>query len=293
MPRTFVLRPYAKINLTLNVGPRRDDGFHDVETLLQSIALSDRVEISKRRGAFQIVARGVPVPTDRTNLAWKAADAVWRAAGRSGEPANARVALTKRIPVAAGLGGGSADAAAALVGLNALWKAGLSQRDLLRLAATLGADVPFFLHGGTARGTGRGDVIESLDDIRRFAVVVLMPRFGVSAADAYRWLDEARAGGPFLTAEWTVDVGWPERIAIANDLQEPVSRRYPDIEEMVDACTARHAVAAAMTGSGSAVFGLFRRPPGRATLTRLRRGPWRVLVTRTATRREAERRMSV
>ena len=118
MSRTLVLRPPAKINLTLRVGPLRGDGFHDVRTLLQSIALSDTLTVTARRGPFALAAGGPGVPTDETNLVSRAAAALWRALGRDGEPRDAHVKLVKQIPLAAGLGGGSADAAAALVALN-------------------------------------------------------------------------------------------------------------------------------------------------------------------------------
>src|SRR5262245_42636946 len=194
MSRALVLRPSAKINLTLHVGPVRADGFHDVRTVMQSIALSDPLTLTLRKGPFVFATRGPGVPADRTNLVWRAADALWRALGRSGEPANTHVKLDKQIPMAAGLGGGSADAAATLAGLHRLWGGKLSRRDLMQLAGTLGSDVPFFLHGGTALGVGRGEELYPLADVRRLGVVIVKPSFGVSTAEAYRWLDEDRSG---------------------------------------------------------------------------------------------------
>lgn len=157
MSRAIVLRPSAKINLTLLVGPVRPDGFHDVRTLLQSIAIFDTVTVSARPGPFRLMTRSPGVPADRTNLIWRAAESLWRAMGRDGEPRDVHVRLDKQIPVAAGLGGGSADAAAALVGLNEAWQARLPRKELAAIGAKLGADVPFFFHGGTALGLGRGD----------------------------------------------------------------------------------------------------------------------------------------
>src|SRR5215831_2807480 len=148
----LVLRPSAKINLTLDVGVRRADGYHDVRTVLQSIALHDVLKIASGRGTLELVVSNAVVPADPTNLVWRAAKALWSALGRDGEPAGARLTLDKHIPVGAGLGGGSADAAAALVGLNRLWRGRRSRADLIKIAATLGADVPFFLVGGTAVG---------------------------------------------------------------------------------------------------------------------------------------------
>jgi 4-diphosphocytidyl-2-C-methyl-D-erythritol kinase len=194
--RAIILRPSAKVNLLLRVGPRRPDGYHEVRTLLQSIAISDTLTITARRGPFVLATRTPGVPTDASNLVWKAAAALWRAAGRDGDPRDAHVKLDKQIPTAAGLGGGSADAAAALLGLNRLWDLRLSRRDVVALAARLGADVPFFLLGGTALGVGRGDEIYPVDDIERLGVVVIKPSFGVATAEAYGWFDaDARRRG--------------------------------------------------------------------------------------------------
>jgi 4-diphosphocytidyl-2-C-methyl-D-erythritol kinase len=289
--RSLTLRPRAKINLSLRVGARRPDGFHEVRTLLQSIALSDRLVVTARRGPFTLRVRGAGVPADRTNLVWRAADALWRSLGRSGDARDVHVTLDKHIPVGAGLGGGSADAAAALVGLNRLWAGRRTARDLAQLAAGLGSDVPFFLQGGTALGVGRGDDLFPVDDIRRLGVVILKPPFAVATADAYRWLDEdAAASDPVATPDESmgVDVGWPTGgVALVNDLAGPVSRRHPEIDAMLTALRGAKAIAAAMTGSGSAVFGLFPAAGATRVARRLGRSDWLVLVTRTVTRREA------
>ena len=297
MSRTLTLRPFAKINLTLRVGARREDGFHDVRTLLQSVALSDRLTIAARRGPFRLVARSPGMPVDRSNLVWRAADLLWRALGRPGEARDAGVKLEKTIPIAAGLGGGSADAAAALCGLNIIWGGRLPRRELGQLAAQLGSDVPFFLLGGTALGAGRGDEIYPVDDISSLGVVLIKPSFGVSAADAYRWLDEDRAHGLSdiaASARCQVDVGWPNGpVIVRNDLQAPVARRHPAIAETIDVALGAGAHAAAMTGSGSAVFALFPPSMLRRAARQFQRPDWLVLVTRTLSRRDATRRMGL
>jgi len=297
MSRVLVLRPSAKINLTLHVGARRTDGFHDVRTVLQSIALSDTLTITERSGRFALVSRSPGVPADRSNLIWRAADLLWKAIGRTGEARDAHVKLEKRIPTEAGLGGGSADAAAALVGLNTLWSGRQSPRDLMRLGAALGSDVPFFLQGGTALGFGRGEELYPLDDTHRYGVVVLKPSFGVPTADAYRWFDEDQAGAPppdnsaVTAGRREVDLGWPSGpIVLHNDLEAAVARRHSEIAQMVQACLAEGAVAAAMTGSGSAVYGLFTETGATRGAKRLKRPDWLVLLTRTLSRREAGRR---
>jgi len=291
---TLTFHPTAKINLTLRVGIARADGFHDVRTLLQSIDLSDTLTISSKPGPFALVCRAGGVPSDRRNLVWRAADLLWRAAGYPGDPRDARVRLVKRIPSAAGLGGGSADAAAALVGLNKLWKTGKSRRDLIALASQLGSDVPFFLFGGTAMGIGRGEDLYPVDDIRRLDVVVVAPSIGVATADAYRWFDEDSALPPGSTVDRWMDVGWRTGpVPLRNDLEGPVSRRHPVVADMIDACRRAGALTAAMTGSGSAVFGLFPSGKARGAVRRLRRADWRIFLSRTLTRREAGRQIGL
>lgn len=300
MSRALVLRPHAKINLTLRVGPTRPDGYHEVHTLLQSIALSDSITITGRSGPLGLLSRAPGVPTDRTNLIWRAAELLWRTMGRAGDPRDAHIKLEKQIPVAAGLGGGSADAAAALVGLNTVWDARKSRRDLIKLSAALGADVPFFLQGGTAIGTGRGEEIYPVDDISRFGVIVIKPSFGVSSGDAYRWLDEDRLSPPGSATAVDgaqpreIEVGWPSLpVVLQNDLEAPVTKRHPVIAELVQACLRHGALGAAMSGSGSAVFGIFPESVARRAAQQLQRPDWLVLLTRTLQRGEASRRMTV
>jgi 4-diphosphocytidyl-2-C-methyl-D-erythritol kinase len=291
MAASLVVRAPAKINLTLRVGAARPDGYHDVHTLLQSLALADTLTITPRRGPFAIQARAAGVPTDRTNLIWRAAGALWRALGRDGDPRDTHVRLDKAVPVAAGLGGGSADAAAALVGLHRLWQGRLAPQAIADLAAGLGADVPFGLQGGTAVGVGRGEIVYPVLDINRLGVILVKPSFGVTTADAYRWLDEdRRAGLEPAAAPRPLEVGWPQGpIAIGNDLQAPVARRHPAITEMVDACLRAGAMTAAMTGSGSAVFGVFRDAAARTAVRQLARPDWLVTLTRTIDRKESQR----
>lgn len=290
MSRTLTVRPSAKINLTLRVGPVRPDGFHEIRSLMQSVALHDTMVISERRGQLRLQCRAPGIPEDRTNLAWRAAELLWAAMGNPGEPRDVHLRIDKTIPSQAGLGGGSADAAGALVGLNSLWGGKLTRRQLVKLAAQLGSDVPFFLQGGTAVATGRGEDLYPVDDVQRLGVILIKPSFGVSTADAYRWLDEDRAAGiaddPADTRE--VDLGWTTGgVALANDLTGPVARRHPGIREMIDACLAEGAYGAQMTGSGSAVFGLFSEAAASKAVARLRRPDWLVLLTRTERRREA------
>ena len=294
MARVLTLRPPAKINWSLRIGPRLEDGYHDGRTILQTIDLSDTLVVKAKPGPFTFVSRNAGVPNDQTNLVWRAAHALWTAAGRAGDPRDAHVTLKKKIPVGAGLGGGSADAAAALVGLNAVWKLHIPRHELIQLAAGLGADVPFFLIGGTALGVGRGDEVFPLSDVKRLALVIIKPHFGVSTAAAYGWLDADRREHGSSAVGTELSVGWPTGpIAITNDLQLPVADRHRVIQKAIDVCHETGALAAAMSGSGSAVFAVFPQAKIARAVARLRRPDWVVLPTRTLSRAEAERRMAL
>lgn len=296
--RSVVLRPSAKINLRLRVGPLRPDGFHDLRTLFQSIALDDQLTLTPRRGPLHLETDSASAPGDSTNLVWRAAVLLWLAIGRKGEPHGVAMTLRKRIPVSAGLGGGSADAAAALAGLHALWNGRLARADLLQLAAELGSDVPFFLLGGTAVGLGRGEELYVLPDIPRLSLIVIAPSFGISTRDAYRWLDQDRAAGgdstPGAESADRLDLGWPTGpVLLVNDLQAPVSRRQAGISEALRALDRAGARAAAVSGSGSAVFGVFTGTSAADAARPLQRPDWEVLVTRTLSRREALKRIGL
>jgi 4-diphosphocytidyl-2-C-methyl-D-erythritol kinase len=185
--RAVRVRAFAKINLALRVVGVRADGYHELLTTFQSLALHDTLTFTVARGPFHIACDDPACPADRTNLVWRAADEIWRAAGRRGEPGGVRVRIEKRIPLAAGLGGGSSDAAASLRALASLWGVELGEDRLRRIAAGLGADVPYFLQGGTALGVERGDVLFPLIDWPASWVVLLLPNFGVNTVEAYRW----------------------------------------------------------------------------------------------------------
>jgi 4-diphosphocytidyl-2-C-methyl-D-erythritol kinase len=294
-PVKFTVRAHAKVNLDLRVFGTRPDGFHELRTVFQSIELHDTLVCADRRGPFVIKSRASAVPLDSTNLVWKAAAALWKALGRPGEPCDTVVTIEKHIPMEAGLGGGSADAAASLLAFARLW--GGAPVTLLReVAATIGSDIPFFLSGGTALGLGRGEEIYPLVDLPVHWVVLVRPAFGVSTAEAYTWYDEDRAAGLKEPRELQVlPVPWPSRAAqMVNDLEPPVVRRHPEIAEVKSALRDAGAVAASMSGSGSAVFGLFRSRTAAARMLRpLARGGATTYLTRTLTRGEYERRSRV
>jgi len=173
---------YAKINLSLRVLGVRPDGNHDLRTIFQSIALHDTLTVRARRGPFALECDDPACPADETNLVWRAAEQVWAASGRRGTLRDVEIRLAKRIPLKSGLGGGSSDAAAALRALGSLWR--VKDAPLREIAVRLGADVPYFLEGGTVLGLDRGDLLFPLVDHPVAWVTVVVPSFGVSTVDA-------------------------------------------------------------------------------------------------------------
>lgn len=286
------LQAPAKINWTLDILGVRPDGYHLLEMLMQSVDLCDTLclweadELTLEGSAQNASVQGEamasqPVRFDERNLVYRAAQALL---AHTGKRLGARMQLTKRIPSGAGLGGGSADAAAALVGLNALWKLNLSREALLGIGLRLGADVPFLLTGGLARVSGIGERMISLSPAPEIWLVITQPCAGLSTAEVFAAYD---AGGPLglrpdndaaQAALLTGDLLSLGR-AMGNVL-EPVSRRArPAISEAAGALEREGAVRAMMTGSGSAVFGVFE---SRALALRAQAAlPWPAVLART------------
>ena len=292
--RSVSLPSFAKINLDLRLLGTRPDGYHNLRTVFQSLTLFDNVTVSTRRGPFAVTCDEPDIPTDRRNLVWKAASLLHRVAtGKSSVPRDIVIDLRKRVPPQAGLGGGSSNAAMTLLALNKLWKLELDLPTLTRIGARLGADVPYFLVGGTSLGLGRGDDIYPLADMPPVHVVILRPGFGVATADAYKWFDEETRRTTREPAPRVLPTGWPAWAAtLRNDLEAPVVRHHPAIGRIRQSLLDSGATFAAMSGSGSAVFGLFERSDAaRRTANDLARPGWLSLHTRTLSRREYARRV--
>src|SRR5258706_4690081 len=288
---------FAKINLDLRVLGRRPDGYHELRTRFQSIALADSLTFTRSRGAFRIVCNDPACPIDKRNLVGQAAALVWKAAKRRGAPKGVTVRIDKRVPMQAGLGGGSSDAAAALRALSRLWHVNIAPGKLRALAATLGADVPYFLEGGTALGLNRGDVLVPLDDIARSWLVLVVPDFGVSTKDAFRWWDErtgqdgrgGRDGQDAQDGQERQDGKRKRRdTRSANDLEAVVAARDPIVRRLTRDLKREGAVHASLSGSGSAVFGVFASRAAAERAAAAFRGR-RVVVTRTLSRKECLR----
>ena len=286
------VRAHAKINLDLRVGPLRADGFHALTTILQSIALHDVVTLRAVEGPCRVRCAAAGVPEGEANLVWRAAHRLWRTLGFGGDPRGVTITIAKRIPVRAGLGGGTADAVAALRGLCRVWGASPEPQCLRDVAAELGADGPFFLVGGTALGVGRGDEVYPLAELPLHWVVLAVPPRRVSTVAAYGWMDRdaaasARRGRRAAAVRRfpPVDGATLDLAALTNDLERPVARRRHEVRAAVRMLAAAGAVPAAMTGSGSAVFGLFTSRVRAVEAARgMRRDGWMVVVTRTLDR---------
>jgi 4-diphosphocytidyl-2-C-methyl-D-erythritol kinase len=253
------MQAHAKLNVFLRVLERRDDGYHDIETLLLPISLADHVTVESA-DALTLSLGGpaaADVPQDETNLALLAARVLAAEAGGGSRP-GARITIEKRIPVAAGLGGGSADAAATLLLLDSLWGTGLGRDGLVRLAAQVGSDVPALLLGEPAYVRGRGEIVEPV--LLQTTTWVVKPfAFGVSSADAYAWWDDAAATGPDPGALIAAAEAGNDALlgsALFNDLQGPVAAHHPEIAETVAAFIEAGARGAAMSGSGPTVVAL-------------------------------------
>src|SRR5262245_46690882 len=236
--QSLTLSAHAKINLDLRVLGVRPDGYHDLRTVFQSLALHDTLTFTGRPGRFRIECDDPTLPIDRRNLIWKAASLLWRTMSRRrGDiPRDVVVQLRKRVPAKAGLGGGSADAAIALVGCAQAWQLDVDPPTLNRLAARIGADVPFFLNGGTVLGLGRGDDLYPLVDLPRTEVVIVRPRFGVSTVEAYGWYDREPRRAVREIGRRVLHEKWPEWASgLRNDLEPAVIRHHPTIAQIKSA----------------------------------------------------------
>ena len=262
--RSISVRAFAKVNLRLAVLGRRPDGYHELRTIFQSLTLHDTLRVSLARGRgieLRVIGNAaLAAEPPQNNLVWRAADAIRREIGLRG---GVHIELAKRIPAGRGLGGGSSDAATAMAGLLRLTGRRVAPERLLEIAGGLGADVSFFLFGGRALGTGRGDEIYPLADRLRQTVLVVSPRdISVSTPAAYAWLDRKLTKQPVATKllRFCALCWSPQADGLANDFEAPVFERHPRLGRIRAALLKQGAAEAALAGSGSAVFGIFRNP---------------------------------
>jgi 4-diphosphocytidyl-2-C-methyl-D-erythritol kinase len=263
--REIRIPAFAKVNLRLDILGKRPDNYHELRTIFQTISLHDelRLRASKAPGICLTLQGNESLSLEpvRKNLVYAAVDALRQELGiRSG----VEIELRKKIPAGRGLGGGSSDAAVALLGYLRLTRRTIPAPRLTEIAASLGADVPFFLFGGRALGIGHGDEIYPLPDIPKLALLVVSPRdIHVPTPDAYRWLK-----APALTKNRAASKLWEfcalcwsaQGSGLSNDFEMPVFRRHPRLAQIKRALLQRGAAEASLAGSGSAVFGVFPSP---------------------------------
>ena len=253
----LTLKAYAKINLALEVLGKRPDGYHEVAMTMQSVSLHDTLILSLQESDITLMCDRPELPCDHSNLAYRAAELLRR---EFGVTQGVQIELTKRIPLAAGLAGGSTDAAAVLKGLNRLWGLALSPVELEQLAARLGSDVPFCLWGGTSLATGRGEILTPLPDFAGHGVVLANPSLQVSTAWVYGNYRDAAGNRRRDISSLRHSIEQPDFSAVAdtlfNDLETVTVPAYPQVAEIKEQLLQAGAAGVLMSGSGPTVFAL-------------------------------------
>jgi len=280
------IRSFAKINIGLKIGPLGEDGFHELRTIYQTVALSDVVRVDVGKGVgIDIICKDQRVPNDESNTCWRVADRVLRSLKTRGK---VRITIEKKLPVQGGLGAASSNAVSTMIALEKELKRQLPSTERLRIASEVGSDLPLFLVGGTVLGTGHGEQVFPLEDLPRFHCVIATPEIGVSTPTAFadwdeKWLPKLTAqngsdrmsGFSRTVYEWLSGSFSPTgvpgkgrdraeallldlvRTGIENDFESVVFPKYPAIREVKRALEKLGAKYVSLSGSGSAVFGLF------------------------------------
>lgn len=273
---------HAKINLTLDVLGTLPGGYHEVKSVMQALELHDVLQISRGDAGITISGNGKSIPLGPDNLVYRAAALLLE---HTGLKRAVHIHIIKRIPVAAGLGGGSADAAAALVGLNRFWELGLPSGELMELGAKIGADVPFFITGKTALATGKGEKLFPLPAPPPMGVVLVKPGFGVSTARVYKLFDRlSHVSGPYtdhMIAALKRGEAGEIASCLGNALEPVTAELHPQIREIKEELKQAGALGVEMSGSGPTVFGLVKDPEEALDLARrLKGGDREVIATR-------------
>lgn len=261
--KTITLEAPAKINLTLDILGRRADGYHDLRMVMQSVSLGDTVTVTESGDGFALLAEGITLPAGKTTLEQRAAESFFRYLDRP--VPGLEVRLAKRVPAYAGLGGGSADVAAVLRGLRALYAPELPRRALEEIGLSVGSDVPFCVHGGTCLAEGRGERLTDLPPLPDCAIVLCKPDFGLPTPELFARVDGAELGARPATAAMEAALVRGDLPAVAGCLGNVFERVLTEEEgaeiRSIRAALARcGALGAAMSGSGPTVFGLFDDP---------------------------------
>ncbi|HEX6923143.1 MAG TPA: 4-(cytidine 5'-diphospho)-2-C-methyl-D-erythritol kinase [Bacillales bacterium] len=256
--KLFIKAP-AKINLALDVVRKREDGYHEVNMVMTTIDLADRLEIEElSQDAIRVSTSSGFLPEDERNLAYRAASLVKK---RFQIKKGTAISIDKNIPIAAGLAGGSSDAAAVLRGLNRLWKLGLSKEELAELGTEIGSDVAFCVHGGTAVAQGRGEIISPISSPPPCWVVLAKPNVGVSTKDMYQKLNLGRMDHPDIqTVVQAIEANDYEALCrrMRNVFEDLVIRKVPEVGQIKEKMVQLGADGVLMSGSGPTVFGFTR-----------------------------------
>jgi 4-diphosphocytidyl-2-C-methyl-D-erythritol kinase len=306
---TVTVRSFAKINLGLYIGARRDDGFHELLTIYQTIGLHDVIRVTIGRGSgIEIQCADPRVPRDESNTCYRIVEKAMPSLKAKGR---VTIEIEKRLPVQGGLGGASANAVAVLLGLERALKKSLPAQERLRITAEVGSDLPLFLMGGTVLGIGRGEQVYPLEDFPTTACVIVTPEVGVSTPRAFAewdrkltlpkasdrmielgrglsaWLGESYSGAPFRRGRRENPLLELVRAGIKNDFEQVVFPEYPELSEAKRALERAGAKYASLSGSGSTLYGLFAsKDAASAAMTKLRKQGWAAQVTVTLPRRE-------
>ena len=306
---TVIVRSFAKINLGLCIGARRDDGFHELLTIYQTIGLHDVIRVTIGRGSgIEIQCADPRVPRDESNTCYRIVEKAMPSLKAKGR---VTIEIEKRLPVQGGLGGASANAGAVLLGLERALKKSLPAQERLRMTAEVGSDLPLFLVGGTILGIGRGEQVYPLEDFPATACVIVTPEVGVSTPRAFAewdrkltlpkasdrmielgrglsaWLGDSYSGAPFRRGRRENPLLELVRAGIKNDFEQVVFPEYPELSEAKRALERAGAKYASLSGSGSTLYGLFAsKDAASAAMTKLRKQGWAAQVTVTLPRRE-------
>jgi 4-diphosphocytidyl-2-C-methyl-D-erythritol kinase len=253
------LRAAAKINLSLDVLSRRLDGYHEVKMIMQTLELHDDVIIEQIKEGIEVYCNSPWVPSNNQNIAYKAAELVM---GLYGIKSGVSINIVKNIPVAAGLAGGSSNAAAVFKGLNEMFSLGISEQELMALGKQIGADVPYCIKGGTMLSEGIGEILTTLSQLPKTHIVLIKPKIGVSTAWVYRNLDLTKLNSRPETDLLIKAISEKDIHYIAtnmkNVLESVTISKYPIIDEIKKKMVSSNALGSMMSGSGPTVFGIYK-----------------------------------
>jgi 4-diphosphocytidyl-2-C-methyl-D-erythritol kinase len=273
----------AKVNLGLHVHGKREDGFHELETIFQMVSLFDDVELELLSSGIKLECDMPGIPTDDTNLVCKAALLLRKSYQVEGKGVSIR--LKKKIPFGAGLGGGSGNAAGVLMGLNRLWDLNIEREKLFTLAAELGSDVPFFLTSPCALGKGRGERLKVLEPCSKFQVLLVFPGFPIATSWVYQNLRLKLTKRPNNISILRKNLSLSDITSLGsqlyNDLESVVIQKFPEVKVVKDELWAWGALGVLLSGSGSTVFGIFDDPEKAQVACASLNGDWERVVTET------------